>query len=83
MVAGLMVLAGVGGVAAPAAAAAPAARVAAVAGAPSGQCSDANLRVRVHDDPEGAGAGQRLSYIDFENHGPRSCALRGARASAW
>ena len=50
---------------------------AAAASAPTGQCADANLRVRVHADPEGGGAGQRLSDVDFQNVGTRSCELRG------
>lgn len=42
------------------------------------QCADSALSTTVVDDPQGSGAGQRLSYVVFENTGTSSCRLSGA-----
>jgi hypothetical protein len=42
------------------------------------QCADSALRTTVVDDPEGSGAGQRLSYVVFTNIGTKVCRVTGA-----
>lgn len=46
--------------------------------APKGQCPDAAIAVTVKYDPEGAGAGQRTSWVIFRNTGSSPCVLEGA-----
>lgn len=46
--------------------------------APEGQCADSALTVTVKYDPNGAGAGQRSSWVIFHNTGSTSCVLAGA-----
>lgn len=42
------------------------------------QCADSALRTTVVDDPEGSGAGQRLSFVVFTNIGTTVCRVTGA-----